>query len=461
MPEWLSPRRDAEGGSWNVEEGAPVRGDAWTNLHDRMMRVPTGSDETTRTIRAHEMMHARVSPFDKNVACEALPGFPSRVIECAEEFRVNMLVKRAGFNIDNLVDGSESKTGKRIAESENWAEAACFLGAIAGTKGAADFLRGIRGVNADMAKALREVEKTLLKLEKTARRDLGSTEPDPERAGAPMGFTKWTGQFAEIIKAAVDSLSPDSDEDGDALPDDVEPAERLKESMKARSGTAGVFAPLVLDRSVALVNHVKGSLGRRRTPTNIGRNPRRIHRTLTDPERRIFDRTARGMGGIVVIDQSGSMSLEMSDIWEIVNTAPGCVIIGYSHPAGSVGTPNTWVIADRGKVAETFPRGGRGNGVDGPALRFALSKRRHGEPVIWVCDGLVTDGKQDMFYDNLADECANIVIRHGIHMVPDVSGVAEALVKVKRGERLKAAAIGHIASTQQWRAYGRELLSAV
>lgn len=461
MPEFLSPRKDGIGdGSWSVEEGHPVRGDAWTRLDERRMRVPVGNDEMTRVVRAHEMMHARVSPLSLKEAYEAMPQYHPRVIECAEEFRINTLVGRAGFDLSALVDGSEAKSGKRVAESEQWNEAVTFLSAVAGTKGAADFLRGVRGVNPDWAKALREVEKALLKtVKRVAPTQIGSTAPSTDHPNVPRGFDVWTRRFAEIIDLAIKAGEKTvTDEDGDDIDNVTETIspEEMKERMKSVTGDAGVFAPLRLDPNVPLTRHVAGTMGRKRIATNVGRNPRRIHRTLTDPERRIFDRVTKGQGGIVVIDQSGSMSLSTDQVWEIVNAAPGCVIIGYSHSTGTTDHPNAWILADRGKVCESVREGGRGNGVDGPALRFALSKRKHNEPVIWVCDGMVTDGKTDHYYDNLGEECVNLVVKHGIHTVNNVSEAKEALNRAKRGERLPTSVTGLLTHTIAWRTYAHE-----
>jgi hypothetical protein len=231
-------------------------------------------------------------------------------------------------------------------------------------------------------------------------------------------------------------------EGNDGTPDEFGNEEIPDVKNIAKSG-AGAFARLI-ELELPKPRAVDGNLGRKRVATNIGRNPRRIGRMLTDPERRIFDRRAKGRGGVVLIDQSGSMRLETENLWEIIEEAPGCVIIGYSHRTGSEEIPNVWVMAERGKVVEKVPAGNGGNGVDGPAIRFAQAKRKQGEPFIWVCDGYVTDGKGDNNFANLTDECANLVIKHSIHQVNDVEGAIKALKQVKHGKRLKANAVGEI-----------------
>lgn len=463
MPEFLVQRQEVGSLPWNVEQGQPVRGDAWTDFDDRKMRVPFGGDEFTRTIRAHEMMHAQVSPTVGPVAVNYLTCTPRAAI-MAEDFRINTLCSRAGFNMDLLADGSERLGGERAAERGSWPDAVYYLGALAGTKAAKDFIAGVRKVNKDWASALTKINTELVKtLKKVPTASLSSIQrtnaydsegnivPD---VMLPHGFARFTQKIGEILDAAAAAgdISGDGDGDGDDDGDNITPDE-IKKALDVVKGKGGVFAKLVLDENVSLTRRVSGTMGRKRIASQTGRNPRRIHRVLTDPERRIFDRSMKGQGGIVVIDQSGSMSLSDSDMWKIVEAAPGCVIIGYSHKPGSKSEPNAWVLADRGKVCEKIRGGNGGNGVDGPVLRFAASKRQKNEPIIWVCDGVVTDGAQDYTYDTLVDECAELVIKHGIHMVAEVDEAIAALTRASRGERLRAKVVYPLDSSKAWKDY--------
>ena len=63
LPEMLG-RKDAQHGQWTVDTCAPTRGLPHTNIVDRKMVVPVSPEETERVIRAHEMVHARVSPAE-------------------------------------------------------------------------------------------------------------------------------------------------------------------------------------------------------------------------------------------------------------------------------------------------------------------------------------------------------------------------------------------------------------
>jgi hypothetical protein len=129
---------------------------------------------------------------------------------------------------------------------------------------------------------------------------------------------------------------------------------------------------------------------------------------------------------VVVVDQSGSMSIAADELAALLDAAPGALVLGYSHAPGSSGVPNAWLLADRGRAASTLRPGNVGNGVDGPALRLALAKRRGREPVLWVTDGQVTDSADhaDMA---LAAVCARLVLRHGLQMV---ASIGEAIVQL-------------------------------
>lgn len=454
MPEFIT-RNDRAPQNWSVQEGAPVRGDAWTDMRAGQMRVPFGADELSRVVRAHELMHSKVSPTDM----ESIQKLAKRenllfdLLISAEEFRVNMLISEQGFDADELADGSESKTGKILGENKDWNGLVRFIPAVAGTKAGKDFLRGMKTSNPAFEEQGREIQKALTKMWRTAKKAthvggvkrIASTKPyeidcvDGESVTTivvPKGFVNFTIPVARYLQSLLIAENSDGtpDEYGEEVPVNVK---------QVNKHGRGVFANLIL-QELPKPNHVDGRIGRKRMATNIGRNPRRINRMLVDPERRIFDKRAKGKGGIVLIDQSGSMNLSDEDIWEIVNVASGCVIIGYSHKPKSDNIPNVWVIADRGKVADKIPHGNGGNGVDGPAIRFAQSKRKNGEPFIWVCDGCVTDGDTDGQYPNLTKECADLVSKFGIHMVENMEGAVEAMKQASRGERLRTKGVGQI-----------------
>lgn len=447
FPEWLS-RDDTAAESWVVSPGTPQRGDAWTDITNRRMRVPGGDDEVSRVIRAHEMVHAKVSPIrgvPSDLAAEV--EVSTEALVAAEEFRVNMLAAQAGFDMDELRDGSEKRAGELMGKNTAWNDAVRAVCAMAGTKAANDFLRGVASTNKEMADNLRIVHRELKKRWKQALRDhdvdkLSSTEPATRfYENVPEGFVRFTVPIAKYLDNVTSSDSGDDPYASDPGDSPVPDGDVLK------GAEVGKFAKLV-ERTLPKPKHVDGRFGRKRKPSAIGKHPRRIDRMLTDPDKRIFDRRAKSRGGVILIDQSGSMSLDDDDIWRIIEHAPGCVIIGYAHRPGSEHEPNVWVLADRGKVVDHVPYGNSGNGVDGPAIRFAASKRRKGEPFVWVCDGVVTDAIHDTTYHNLDVECIRLVRKHGIHMVDNVEEAVTALKQVANGSRLPVTFTGFLHKKQ-------------
>lgn len=468
MPEWLT-REDAPQGPWTVREGNATRGEAFTNRMERLMTVPYGEDELSRAVRAHEMMHAKVSPE----SMASFDGFPlsPEAIRASEEFRVNTLCSLAGFDMDALRDGSETTTGKRLAENKDWNNTVLFITACAGTKACKDVIRGMRTVSPEMADKAKRVEKALVDSWKAeikrfgpvrnqhavnhARRELASTTPvvykddgtpsrplredtvlaEGERV-LPEG-ARFTLKFASLVESLLKYDDSVDGHEGDG-------GEPTDEELDAVTKTAGgkTWARLIVDRSVPLTRRVKGNLGRRRVATNIGVSPRRMERLLTDPDKRVFDRTIKGQGGVVLIDQSGSMRLSDDDVMALVNEAPGCVVVGYSHRPNSTGIPNVWILADRGKVCSKVRSGNGGNGVDYPALVFANKLRKKGEPLVWVCDGHVTVSDDGFAPVPLRKQVAGFVRKNQVHMVPTVGDAVTALRRAKSGARLTTKIVG-------------------
>ena len=169
---------------------------------------------------------------------------------------------------------------------------------------------------------------------------------------------------------------------------------------------------------------------------------------MFDERRRMFAQRVRSSGGVVVIDQSGSMDLTPEEVGEILQVAPEALVIGYSHRPGDLsGIANAWLLAHRGRIATTPPAGNVGNGVDGPVLRWALSHARRGDPFVWITDGQVTDSN-DHPCTALTQECASLVRRHHIPLARDVLEARTYL----RGRRRASAS--HYA---QFGRVGREL----
>jgi hypothetical protein len=172
-------------------------------------------------------------------------------------------------------------------------------------------------------------------------------------------------------------------------------------------------------------------------------------RLLTDQRKRAFARRATLHGGIVIIDQSGSMDLDAATLSGLLRRAPNALVVGYSHRPGDGGlTPNAWILADRGSVATTVSSGNIGNGVDGAVLTWALRQRRGTEPIVWVTDGQVTDS-HDHPDARLTALCADMVRRHRIRLVRELGDAGRALSNGRVSPRSQLVRFGRL---------GRDLL---
>ncbi len=418
-PEIAAARGDVEASAWRIERGSRRRGDASCDLRGRVLRVPLGPDTSARVVRAHELIHARVSP----AVAAALPaGVGPRALECAEEFRVNTIAARLGFPVEELVDGSERHGGEHLAQAGEWDEALCFWLAVLGTGAERGYLAGIRRHEPDWASALRAVRTRVLGIVKNrGPAELGSTSLGGE--GLPRGYTEVTVPVARLVSALL-GQPPGGGEEG---------RRRVRERLRAspsRLVATGSFANLVLSPDLpARSRHAPGSP--RWRPSVEGVALRYPSRLLVDDQRRAFARRAPGRGGVVVLDQSGSMDLQPAQLADLVAQAPGSWVLGYSHRPGDDGTtPNAWILAGPRHQVVVPPRGHVGNGVDGPALAWALHRRRPGEPVVWVTDGQVTDSN-DFASAHLAAECARLVRTRRIVLVRDLDEAGDVL----RGRR--------------------------
>ncbi len=465
LPEMLG-RKDATHGEWQVDACAPVRGLPHTNIVDRKMVVPVSQEETDRVIRAHEMVHAKVSPADDWVLWLNRGIASDTALRAVEEVRVNYLVKKAGFDpMKHLADGSELRAGEELSARDDWAGAVYTTVGFTCSAGLKDFLTGVRRNNRGWGEALREiakkVEKEIVKADK--RGTLGSTTRDPRTGLAPLGFSH-VERIAEMVDRLANPPRPENEEnedngqagkDGNDTQDTDGGEKQKKDASKgepkappvkkddikkinpaeATGNGASQWAELKV-RKLPLTRHAPGGLGRKRRATDMGRNPRRIGNALADPQKRIFDSTKKGNGGVVIIDGSGSMSLTTEDIVKIVDSAHGATVAVYSADSANV-NDNLLILAEKGKMVQTLPQRNGGNGVDGPALKWAINQRQHAKaPVLFITDGAV-HGIGQGYSDLLAMDCINMVLKHNVIVRLNVAEGIKALEEIKAGRKPK------------------------
>jgi hypothetical protein len=434
FPELVTGRDDGfVNASWTVRSGSTRRGEASCNLTDRILEVPLGGDATSRVVRAHELMHARVSPHRIEHG-DVLDEVAPRALECAEELRINTLIARLHFDVSLLRDGSEKEGARRIAERGDWSEAVCFLMAVLGTGGEKEYLAGIRKIEPTWMAGLRALRKRALGLMDTFTSSaLGSTRLNEELL--PSGYVDATVVLARILSQSMAARPPTSPEELRAFRRSLEPG--------GRRPPTGRFASLTFDDSVQMVARPRGSGVRHARPSTTGPTMRYPSRLLTDERKRAFAGRSTSHGGVIVIDQSGSMDIDDESWSRLLRRAPDALVVGYSHRPGDNGvTPNAWILANRGAVASTIRSGNIGNGVDGAVLAWAVRQRHGSEPIVWVTDGQITDS-HDHPDEHLTLQCAEMVRRHRIRLARELDDTARALSK------------GRVTARSQWPRFGR------
>ena len=467
-PEMLG-RKDVAGGRWTIDPCSARRGEPSTSIAERKMFVPVDDTETSRCIRAHEMMHAKVSPADQFEQWVNRKIASQKAMIAVEELRVNFLCGKVGFDVKkHLADGGETADGERIALTGDWTGAVHMAIATAGTASNKLFLNGIRRHNRFWGNGLADISKRALREMKKASRyhNFASTGVDVVSGLAPAGFLH-TERIAEWVDRLT-SLTPEElfgDESQETENSENESQEEganteAKEGEKkvAQHSNRGrgrpkegegkklsSITPSISGRAIPTWTELnierlpmpiqtKGNIGKKRTSSNIGRSPRRMHRLLSDPSMRIFDKVSRGAGGVVVIDNSGSMSLTHKQVQSIVENAPGALVASYSELSDS-NLPNMYVLADKGRMVKEIPKQGSGNGVDFPAIEWAVkNKQRSSSPVVWVTDGGVC-GKNAGFSDTLAMQCINFCRKHNIIVVRHVNEAIDVLKKMRNGQK--------------------------
>lgn len=484
-------RQDRPTLQWSVEEVLAKRGMARTDLIGRKIYAPAGLSDLERVVRAHELMHARITP------AESIDDWVKRGVaswgslQAVEEVRVNYAIQKAGFDLNVLTDGNEDADGELCVIQDDWQAAVTFAVATAGTGGGKRFLVGVRRQSKRWADALQKIQKHVWKQiegadtgkigrKRVKTEPIFSTEVHRNLGLAPAGFA-WTEKWAEYLdrlgamkpptkndeptkkrtKKTTTSTATESESDeGEGEGDDEgnNEIENQEESQIANRGSEEDFEermrrlnPLThghgstnwskLVWGKTILSHVsKGSLGKKRYAMNYGRNPRRIGRLYTDPQRRVFDHERRAKGGIVLIDGSGSMALTRENVLNILKVAPGATVVIYSDmDEGEGNRPNIHILAKDGKCVDekNMPEFGAGNGVDYPALDWAIKERKGKEPIVWVTDGGVCTANSG-FSHTQALQCIKHAKRNKVICVDHVEESVKTLKALNNGQVVRA-----------------------
>ena len=493
MPEMFQRQDIRNSGGWDVGNVRAVRGEPYITVSGRIMRVPLDDSNLAKAIRAHEQVHVKVSPQNWSLYINDVT--PEDALRSAEEARVNFIASKLGFPMKSLVTGSEKFDGKQLADCGDWPQAVYAVAASVHTGSLNPLIAGIRTQAPEWATILRDVANEIVSFQKKQIKNIkklifaganktpdnvalswyGSTASQNDGSIVGMNYTIELAMLLDSIASlpappmkataadkdeeqdfdnteADDSKTNESDETSFPRADKLKDSdpEELKEKAETidrkaiqkqaskllRSSVGnrpvGEWLPVKIGH-IPLTMTVPGAIGRKRVASNMGRNPRRMHRMLTDPDRRIFDKFVKSNGGVVVIDVSGSMKLSKEEVRAMMEAAPGCTVIGY---ATSWHGDNTYILADKGRVCSELPEFRGGNGCDLPVIEYALSRRTNRKsPVIWVTDGMVYRPMGSSIYDE--KECARFAQKNNIHMEYSPEEAIDFLKSLQCGQAYK------------------------
>ena len=201
-------------------------------------------------------------------------------------------------------------------------------------------------------------------------------------------------------------------------------ADHSSRAVAARRPVASL--PLTFDDTVVMSPRPRSSGVRRARASTSGATHALSESTLTDERKRAFARRATRHGGIVVIDQSGSMDIDDASLRRsFVGRPTRSWSATATDPATTERRPTcgSWPTAVRSR--RRSPRATSATASTATVLAWALRRRRGTEPIVWVTDGQVTDS-HDHPDDRLTAQCAEMVRRHRIRLVKELGGAGRA-----------------------------------
>lgn len=426
-----------------------------------VVTVPLSPSEEDRVTRNREMLRLKFSP-------KAFPKLPADVdpaiYQACETSRVDYRGNRLGVVHDTstLTDEMLEASSKTWAENPQVAAALMLQHSMTGD--------GMEPVYSDRnrwgADYSPDESRIWLKLDKMAD-DGVISHRDKERiirsANAAKKLVNRNSAPGpkQAIKAAqliTSRLAPppdppkDATGDGKTGPDGGEVAKAVKQGVESMAEMHGTDFEESIDKAIEKAEYRHGEKpgevvfpeakwgemitkrpprpllfparlkSKKWRPTDMGAVFRYPQRWLADQTGFAYRGQKEG-GCTMLIDVSGSMSLSPEDILTVMTYMPASLIATYSG-SGHIG--HLTIVAEKGRRCEEreFRKGGGGNVIDAPALRWLAQQKG---PRYWVSDGYVVGigGHTAELYA----ECIHICRRNHIMRVDSMEEVIRRFEK--------------------------------
>lgn len=393
-----------------------------------LVTAPTGDSDVAETLRRYVLIRSRYDlPDSRKYAkrwsvSEAAVEAGCRVLANARYFHT--------FGKDPSIGTTETTILARVLSEGNPPKPA-ILSAInhAGTHAFTELLRTV--TDRKLASELLEFENQVLSYiydyDLAHRLTMINSKSKVQQKRAIKDWS-WFVQ-------AIDRMSNEQVNEQQGRRAKKRDAQAPHRSYPINSDLVGDWEPLVVSKPELSINHT-GKLGRRVIASDSGREIRYLNRMVSDPDKRVFSRKTRALGGVVVIDASGSMHLSEDDLDRLLKASAGATVLMYSGGYNNPNKPNAWVIARKGRMVRRLPEVPGDNACDGPALIYAASLRDRGsQPVIWVSDGYVTGINSGHTNRNLQKDIENIIRKHRIVRVDHVQEAEKLMKRLQGGSR--------------------------
>lgn len=394
----------------------------FTSLAQRVLCVPLTPEG--RGVALHELAHVFWSP--KNVPRDL--GFDPQVLIAVEDARVNMGLAHCGLPM--VLSEAERARVAELARGD-WTRAlplAFVLRAVAslGTNGRRDVLEALRAQPAPLRrlvlKHVRRVHGALIEGRRRARRPVAAAGlvrrlaeelvRDLERELPPLGYSAALPDGPKLVVGCGLGCAHAGRPRG---PGGLEHARRSLR--QGRSGQLRIATP-PLEVPHAGRGHGRLAPG---GATREGVIPHHPHRRYLDGA--IFRYRARRPGGTVLIDVSGSMSLDAASIDRVLAASAGAARVAVYSGEGDVGELRLVARDGQRAAARHLAPFGKGNIVDEPALAWLASQPG---PRLWISDGGVT-GVDDVPSKAIHDRCRAVCRRAHIRRVETIDEAVRML----------------------------------
>jgi hypothetical protein len=414
-----------DGVEWTVRDSGELRR-AFVDFDNKTVVVPMEGGPVADMIRNHEMAHVAITPRDIPLFMKLAKEFPNRNLQCAEDARVYVALKKAGIDTEQAhwPDKDIAAMASLPPSPKNEEERTRCLVATIGTGDFPRLAAAMPKENVEEAQRLWEKHygsyvsrgelppfESAIALGRELHEIYASEEEEgigTASAGESSGKSTDSDKSEIIAKDRIAPSRPFTPGDQDnaesveqtVSKDDFTKAERkeIKETLGDQimdyvHGSWKKDAGPIADENFRIEtpklrqpHKGKSRTGRKQVSADTGSVPRRLNRYAVDGA--VFSRTIKRGFGTILVDCSGSMNFSMEDVDEIVNALPNSIIAVYS---GRSSTGTLVVVAKEGKRIEEIPEFHGGNVVDWQSLNW-LKKQRG--PRYWICDGIVT-GQSD------------------------------------------------------------------